>query len=65
MEMDYNLKKLANYFKFFAFILGKLLKPDLQFVFHRTNQLVFSYRCSTNNFMLEKRFYVKFLSSFD
>ena len=29
MEMDYNLKKLANFFKFFLCVLVKLLKPDL------------------------------------
>ena len=29
MEMDYNLKNLANFFKFFLYILEKLLKMDL------------------------------------
>ena len=29
MEMDYNLKKLTNFFKFFLYSLEKLLRTDL------------------------------------
>ena len=34
MEMDYNLKELAIFFKFFLCILEKLLKTGLLFVLH-------------------------------
>ena len=64
MKMDYSLIKLTNFFTFSLCILEKLLKAGLQFVLHWRNQLTFSSRCSTKNFMLEKlRFYVKYLSS--
>ena len=34
MEMDYNLKILANFFNFFLGMLKKLLKTDLWIVLH-------------------------------
>ena len=33
MEMDCNLKKLANFFKFFLCIVKKTLKPDYSLFF--------------------------------
>ena len=66
MEIDNNLNKMANFFKFFLRILEKLQKKKVCIVFlHWGNEMIFSSRCSNNNFMLEKRFYVKYLSSFD
>ena len=63
MEIDNNLKKFANFkfFKFYLCIFEKLLKIVLQFnlFFIEKNQFVFFPRCCTsNNFMLERRFYV-------
>ena len=66
MEMDCNLKRLANVFKFFLCIVEKSLKTDHGLFFSpRRNPLIVSSRCSSSNFMLEKRFFVNYLSSFD
>ena len=43
MEMNYNLKNLANFFKFSLCILDKLLKPDL-----RRNQRGYRLYCDEN-----------------
>ena len=53
--MDCNLKKMAIFFKFILCIVGKSLKTDLKFVLPLINPLIFSFRCSNSNFMLEKR----------
>ena len=53
--MDCNLKKMAIFFKFILYIVGKSLKTDLKFVLPLINPLIFSFRCSNSNFMLEKR----------
>ena len=57
--------KWITTFKFFLRILETFLKTDLWFVLHRIKQLIFSFRCSTNNLMLDKRFYYLYLSSSD
>ena len=55
MEMDYNLKKLANFFKFFLCILEKSIKTDI---------ISSSLEKSLNIFfMLAERFFVKYLST--
>ena len=52
--------KLANSFKVLACILEKLLKLIYNFFF---NQLIFSSRRYTNNFMSQTKFYLKYLST--
>ena len=64
MEMDYNLKKMANFFKFFLYISEKSLKTDYSLFFLGQITKLFSPWCSKSNFMLEKRFFVKCLSRF-
>ena len=64
MEVDCNLKMLANFFKFFRCILEKSLKTDYSSVF-RGKILIFSCRCCKSNFMLQTRLFVKYLRSFD
>ena len=54
--MDCNLKKIANFLKFFLCILEKSLKNNcLQFVLHPINRLIFSVPCSNSNFVLEEK----------
>ena len=58
MEMDYNLKTLANIFKFFLCIVETSHKIAYS--------LILSSRRSNSNFMfMRKEFFVKNLSSFD
>ena len=64
MEMDWNLKKLASFFKFFLWIVEKSLKTDYS-CSSSEKSLIFSSRCTNSNFMLEKRFFVKYFSSLD
>ena len=65
MEMDCNLKKLANFFKFLLIILGNLLKK-LNLVYSSSEKSfhIFSL-CCKSNFILEKRFCVKYLDTFN
>ena len=64
MEMDCNLKQLANFFKFLVYILEKSLKTDFSFFLPLGNHFIFSYWFSKSDFMLKKGFFVKYLSSF-
>ena len=66
MEVDCNLKKLANFFKLFLCILEKSLKIDYGLFSVPTRKtLIFSSRCYKSNFMLQNRFFfVTYLSSF-
>ena len=41
MEMDYNLKNIATFFKFFLYIVEKSLKPDYSLIFLREIPLFF------------------------
>ena len=43
----------------------EVAKNCLQLVLPRINPLIFSFRCSNSNFMIENRFFVKNLSSLD
>ena len=55
MEMDCNLKKLANFSKFILCIIQKSLKTWSWFVLPCWNQLIFSSWHSNSNFILEKK----------
>ena len=64
MEMDCNLKQLANFFQVPPVYFGKIAKHWLQYIFPWRNHFIFSsryYRCS---FMSEKMFLTKFLHSY-
>ena len=64
MEVDNNLKKLANFFKFFLCISEKSRKTaDYSLFFLGQIIKLLSSRRSKSNFMLEKKFVVKCLSS--
>ena len=52
MEMDCNLKKLANFFKFFLYIVEKSLKTDYSFLFSAESLCIFSP-------ILEEQFHVR------
>ena len=43
MEMDCNLKKLANLFKFLLGILEKIAKNGLHFILPKRNPFIFLY----------------------
>ena len=42
MEVDYNLKKFASFFKFFLCIVEKSLKPDYNLFSSERNPQMFS-----------------------
>ena len=63
MEVDCNLEKMANCFKFFLYISKKSLKTDYSFVLPSRKTLIFSSRCCTSIVMLQNRSFVKYLSS--
>ena len=65
MEMDYNLKKIASLFKFYLCIVQKSLKSDYILFFLKEIPNIFFLMFRDSNFMSEKRFFVKKLSSFD
>ena len=65
MEMDLQLEKLGQLLQVLSVYFGEIAKNQLKFVLHRKNHLIFSSRCSTKNFMEEKKFFVRCLSSFD
>ena len=65
MELDNDLKKLANFFKFFPCISEKSRKTaDYSLFFLGQIIKLLSSRHSKSNFLLEKKFFVKCLSSF-
>ena len=64
MEMDYNLKKLSNFFQVLQVYFSEIAENRFIVCSSLKKSVDIFSRCSTNNFMSEKKFYVKCLSSF-
>ena len=66
MTMDCNLKILAIFFQVpFAYFGTIAKKMIMVYSYSQTESFHFFPRCSKRNFTLEKRFLIKYLSSFE
>ena len=65
MEMNRNLNKLANFSKFILCIVRKEAKNLIMVCPSSLKSVNIFFRRPNSNFMLEERFFVKYLNSFD